>query len=206
MANYNNTDKVVHELSILNNSMVAVGFLAGTTDFRLLTIVRANEFGARIVPKHGKFLTIPSKECPKGSDGLPMRPREIDGLFRPKDKNVLCVSEGGKLVVYFYLVKKVVIPARPFIRTAFQKNKNKYAEIVHRGISNILHGTGTAVQLLNQLGEIASTDIKLSSIKWSKPPNAPLTVANKGANNPLVDTGMLQKHITYQVFLAGKRA
>lgn len=206
MANYNNTSKVVHELSVLNNSMVAVGFLAGTTDFKLLTIVRANEYGARIVPKRGKFLSIPSKECPKGADGLPMRPKEIDGLFRPKNKNVLCVSEGGKLVVYFYLVKQVVIPARPFIRTAFQNNKNKYAKIVQRGISNILHGTGTAVQLLNQLGEIASTDIKLSSVKWSKPANAPLTVANKGANNPLVDTGMLQKHITYQVFLAGGNA
>ena len=32
------------------------------------------------------------------------------------------------------------------------------------------------------------------------PPNAPLTIDNKrGANNPLVDTGQLQKRITWKI-------
>ncbi|QHJ84854.1 MAG: hypothetical protein [Bacteriophage sp.] len=203
MADHDNFPKAIRELKKLDHSMIKVGFLAGVADFKLLVIVRANEYGAHIVPKHGKWLTIPSPDCPRGSDGLPKRAREIEGLFRPKGKNILCVNKGGELVTYFYLKKEVTIPARPFIRTAFAKNINKYGEIYKHGIENILLRNGTAAMLLARLGEECCADIRKSSIKWSKPPNAPITIANKGANNPLVDTGMLQKRVTYQVVIRG---
>ena len=201
MENYNHFPKVISELRKLDNSVVAVGFLAGVADYKLLTIVRANDYVAHIVPKNGKWLTIPSKECPLGTDGLPMHARNVKGLFRPKGKNILCVNRGGELVVYYYLVKHVTIPARPFIRTAFIENETKYSKIVQNGVTRILNSTGTALELLNQLGEICSSDIRVSSIKWAKPPNAPVTIARKGADNPLVDRGILQKKVTYQVFL-----
>lgn len=201
MHSFNKIPQIAKQLEILNKSLVVVGFLVGKSDFHLLTIVRANEYGAHIVPKNGKWLTIPSPDCPKGKNGLPMRAREVQGLFRPKGKKILCVNKGGELVVYYYLRKEVTIPARPFIRTAFAENEKKYAKIIENGVKRIIYKDASAVTLLNQLGEVCANDIRISSIKWNKPSNAPITIANKGADNPLVDRGVLQKSIMYQVFL-----
>lgn len=195
-------NKVIKELDYLNSHQVAIGFF-GERDSKLLTIVRANEYGAHIKPKKGEWLVIPSKNVPDGSNGLPASSKEIKGLFRPKGKNVLCVNKNGKLVVMYYLKKSVDIPSRPFIRMAWLENKNKYGKMVKSGMEKILFHNGSAVKLLKQLGEIAQADIKKASIKLSKPANAPLTIDNKGSDNPLVDTGDLQHRITYKIIEVG---
>ncbi|MBD5430139.1 hypothetical protein [Lactobacillus sp.] len=194
--------KAIQELKKLNNYQVAIGFF-GERDSRLLTIVRANEYGAHIRPKNGQWLTIPTKEAEDGDNGLPRSAKEIKGLFRPKGKNILCVNRDGKLVVMYYLVKSVDIPARPFIRTAWIENKGKYASLIKSGIESICFENGTAEKLLKKLGETAASDIRKASIKLSKPSNAPVTVERKGSNNPLVDTGELQKRVTYKIIPTG---
>ena len=58
----------------------------------------------------------------------------------------------------------------------------------------------TGEALLKQLGRIAVRDMREETRRWTKPGNAPLTIDNKkGANNPLVDTGQLQKRITWKI-------
>lgn len=195
--------KVEQELKKLAQYQVIVGFF-GERNSKLLTIVRANEYGAHISPKNGKWLTIPTANVPDGSDGLPASPRDIKGLFRPKGKNVLCINKNGNLVVMFYLKKSVDIPSRPFIRTAWVNNKDKYTEMIKKGVERICFNGWTAKKLLSQLGETAATDIKKSSIEWLTPKNAPATVERKkGSNDPLVDTGNLQRSVTYKIVPIG---
>lgn len=159
-------EKIAKEFDTLNRYQVAVGFF-GDQDAKLLTIVRANEYGATIVPKNGKYLMVPYKK------------------------------EDGKQG--FYKLKKVVIPPRPFIKEAWEANKKKYTKMISDGLDGIFRGKDTARRLLNRLGTESVKDIRESAIKLKEPANAPLTVENKGSDNPLVDTGELEQKVTYKI-------
>lgn len=190
---YNNIPNITKELDYLKTHQVVIGYFDEHKSL-LLTIVGANEFGATIKPKNGKWLWIPTKECPKGKG-----PKDIPGLFIPKGHRVACVRDHGQLVAYFYLSKLVQIPSRPFIRKAYLDNKKKYTELVRRGIAQIFLGRTTAEQLLNRLGVVCTADIAKASIRLNSPKNRPVTIERKGFNNPLVDTGQLQKKVSYKV-------
>jgi hypothetical protein len=43
------------------------------------------------------------------------------------------------------------------------------------------------------------SDIRESLVNWTTPPNAPSTIARKGFNKPLIDTGFMQRKIDYKV-------
>ena len=158
------------ELNKLNHLAVAVGFF-GENDAKLLTIVRANEYGATIRPKPGNkfggYLMVPYKD------------------------------ENGKQ--RFYKLKEVVIPPRPFIKNAWDANKGKYKQMVFDGLKDICNGDSTARKFLNKLGTTCVKDMREEAVKLKNPPNAPLTIANKGSENPLVDTGEMIRKVTYKI-------
>lgn len=193
-------DKIIKELTKVNNHDIAIGFF-GERDSLLLTIVRANEYGANIVPKNSEALTIPAPPAKKG--GRIRKPSEIDGLFRPRGKNVLARREGDSLVVYFYLVKRVKIPARSFIRTTQAENEAKYKQMFATGVEQIIKGQMTADQLFNLVGTTAVADMQNMIRKIRKPANAPVTVALKKSTNPLVDTGQMLRKVTFEVIPSG---
>lgn len=196
----NDWPEIIAQLDKLSHTAVAIGYFGDSADSKLLTIVKANEYGAHIQPKNGSWLTIPTKDTPMGTDGGPMSARDIPGLFRPQGKNVLATSNGnGDLKIMFYLVKEVTIPARPFIRTAMIENQNKYRNLIIKGINGIMSGDTTANQLLMKLGAIAVADIQKKMIGWSDPGNAPATVERKGSNNPLVDKGILTRSVKFVI-------
>lgn len=158
------------ELNKLNHLAVAVGFF-GENDAKLLTIVRANEYGATIKPKPGNkfggYLMVPYKD------------------------------ENGKQ--RFYKLKEVVIPPRPFIKNAWDANKGKYKQMVFDGLKDICNGDTTARKFLNKLGTTCVKDMREEAVKLKDPPNAPLTIENKGSENPLVDTGEMIRKVTYKI-------
>lgn len=195
-------DKIEKELDYLKRNQVAVGFF-GSDDSQLLTVVRANEYGAHIVPKKAKYLWVPSKNAIKRY-GKNVRARDVSGLFISPGKHVACVEEGGKLVVYFYLLEESNIPARPFLRKSLEENSSKYGRMIKSGIEGILYNEKTGKELLSKLGVTAVADIRATLTRWTKPGNAPLTVSNKkGQNNPLTDTGMLPKRVTWKILPIG---
>lgn len=201
-------NKITKELKYLKTHEVQIGFF-GDRDGHLLTIVRANEYGAKIVPhnKSGK-LWIPSREAIK-KYGKSVKPSDVKDLFvagskKVNGKKVLGKSAGiienGKYVVLFYLLDHVRIPARPFLRKAFYDNQRKYRRLVKVGIDKIVYDDKTGHDLLVKLGKAGVSDVRESIRRWTKPGNAPLTIDNKrGTNNPLVDTGSLIKHVTYKI-------
>lgn len=205
-------ERIDKEINYLSTHVVAIGFFAGE-DSQLLEIVRANEYGAHIVPKKGKYLWIPSREAIK-KYGKSVRPKDVEDdlkdkkgihFFVPKNKRVAVVSDGsGNLTTYFYLVKQVDIPARPFIRKTFIDYQKKYERYIRVGINEIIYKDGTGRRLLSKLGRTAVSDIRETTRRMYKPGNAPVTIENKkGVNNPLVDTGLLQKKITYKIIPTG---
>lgn len=201
-------NKITKELKYLKTHEVQIGFF-GDRDGHLLTIVRANEYGAKIVPhnKSGK-LWIPSREAIK-KYGKSVKPSDVKDLFvagskKVNGKKVLGKSAGiienGKYVVLFYLLDHVRISARPFLRKAFYDNQRKYRRLVKVGIDEIIYDDKKGHDLLVKLGKTGVSDVRESIKRWTKPGNAPLTIDNKrGQNNPLVDTGRLIKSVTYKI-------
>lgn len=201
-------NKITKELKYLKTHEVQIGFF-GDRDGHLLTIVRANEYGAKIVPhnKSGK-LWIPSREAIK-KYGKSVKPSDVKDLFVAGSKKVngkkvlgksAGITENGKYVVLFYLLDHVRIPARPFLRKAFYDNQRKYRRLVKVGIDEIVYDDKTGHDLLVKLGKAGVSDVRESIRRWTKPGNAPLTIDNKrGQNNPLVDTGKLSQAVTYKI-------
>ena len=201
-------NKITKELKYLKTHEVQIGFW-GDRDGHLLTIVRANEYGAKIVPhnKSGK-LWIPSREAIK-KYGKSVKPSDVKDLFVAGSKKVdgkkvlgksAGIIENGKYVVLFYLLDHVRIPARPFLRKAFYDNQRKYRRLVKVGIDEIVYDDKTGHDLLVKLGKAGVSDVRESIRRWTKPGNAPLTIDNKrGQNNPLVDTGKLSQAVTYKI-------
>ena len=198
--NYNEVNKlpeIIRELRDLDKYRVEVGVLldvGGKGLAFLQMIATVNEFGAQIKAKNGGSLAIPT-ELAKGK-----RPADFGNkLFVPKGKNVLAMSNGDGLDVYFILVKSVNIPERSFLRTAIDNHLNKLTDLVAHGIQEIVAGNMTALELYKRLGNALTIRIKANIVKKMKPHNAPLTIANKGKDNPLIDTGSLLKSISYRV-------
>lgn len=208
---YNHWHKVERELDYLGSHQVVIGYFAKEKG-KFLEIVAANELGADITPKNKSgFLIVPNlqiKHFPKDDDGSPIGASEmqalVGGLFRPggknSKKNVLVRNEDGKLVVYYYLLKRVKISPRPFMRQALITHLNTYQNMFKVGIDHILYDGWTARKVLSRIGIKAVNDVRESSIRWFNPGNKPLTIANKkGSNSPLVDTGELQRRVTYMI-------
>lgn len=184
------------ELNALGRLQLQVGVF-GKDDSYMQMIAAANEFGANITPKNGEWLTIPAKAA-KGQ-----KASEIDGLFKPKGKRILAVTDGnGELVTMFYLVKSVHIPERSFIRSTYDEHIDEWLEWLTDRVPDVVLGDMSAYKMMSQLGAIIQSDIQKKIIAVESPANAPVTTENKGSSNPLQDTGHLFQAITYKVVRA----
>lgn len=90
-------------------------------------------------------------------------------------------------------------PARPFIRSTFDRRRGVYANLLAEGAGQIIDGTRTPDQVLTKLGLLAKADIQRAITSIASPPNAPSTVRSKGSSNPLIDTGAMRNAVAFQV-------
>lgn len=91
------------------------------------------------------------------------------------------------------------IPARPFMRDTFDQQKSKWGRTADLALSAVLRGTSTLQRGLSVLGTMAQKDIQDAIVSGNWAPNSPVTVAMKGSDTPLVDTGALRQSIRYEV-------
>ena len=91
------------------------------------------------------------------------------------------------------------IPSRPFILNAIRKNRSKYLEAMKTAGAKILRGEATLDQTMRKLGILAQGDIQQEITNLRTPPNAPSTIAAKGSDNPLIDTGEMRSKVTWEV-------
>lgn len=81
-----------------------------------------------------------------------------------------------------------LIPARSFFRTTIAEKQKDWADSVAKGLQYYKGDIRTA---LEATGERMADDLQESVLNWKEPPNAPYTIAKKGFNKPLVDTGQM---------------
>ena len=89
----------------------------------------------------------------------------------------------------------IIIPPRPFMTLAFEKNKKDYAKRLKFG----LKATKDSDEAIKFLGKSIMEDIQTSISEGGWTPNAPLTIALKGKDTPLMWTGDMHKAVEYKV-------
>ncbi|MBT9548601.1 MAG: hypothetical protein IV090_24620 [Candidatus Sericytochromatia bacterium] len=80
------------------------------------------------------------------------------------------------------------IPERAAHRTTFREQKAAMLRRMNGVIRLTIDGKSPS-QALDKLGLYYTAKLRAQIIAWSIPANAPATIAKKGADNPLIDTG-----------------
>lgn len=91
------------------------------------------------------------------------------------------------------------IPARPTLQPAIEKGAPQYQRLAEVMIPKVLSGEMTMLMLLEQMGQLAEGHIKQEITDMDSPPNAAATIAKKGSDNPLIDTGAFRQSIRYVI-------
>lgn len=88
------------------------------------------------------------------------------------------------------------IPPRPFFAYAVATNQPQW----NAAFASSLKAVGYhALPALDGMGALIQTQVKNSLESWSAPMNASFTIAMKGFNNPLIETGYMLDHVKYKV-------
>lgn len=94
------------------------------------------------------------------------------------------------------------IPARPFVRGAFDQKRRDLSRLKSRLWDQVLAGRLDTRRALGLLGQTHEDQIKLYMTELRTPPNAESTIAAKTragriGDNPLIDTGRLRGSIRW---------
>lgn len=194
---YTEISSIEAELEKLASKKIIVGVVADEGS-HLAKVAAANEFGATIRPKNGKYLAIPLQPEFKGKS-----PSDFpDGMFDfIPGKDWKTAKLVMNKVPCFLLVQKVVIPERAFIRTALDKRETqeKVFTVARAALERILGGGGRAEDLCNAIGQSIVSSIKINIASNIEPPNSPLTQRLKREEKTLIDEGDLLKSIGYTI-------
>lgn len=190
---YNNLKKAIPELRKLMGKQLFVGVQG--SQGKMAMIAHVMEYGTHIIPKNGKYLTIPSENVPHGMGARDFK--DLHMVTRGNGKGIL-VDKAGK--VMFYLVDRVDIPGRHYFTETYDMHIAEWSKKYRNQVHEILMGRQTADGCMEYMGQIVTRDIRKAIVEWKSPHNAPVTIARKhGVDNPLVDTGRLGASITHEV-------
>ena len=126
--------------------------------------------------------------------------RETKALTR-KAVKVGIQSDGGDVLnrAFFNEFGTSTIPARPFISTAFDENRDDLHEMKRRLWNGVIQGKINAARAAALLGEHHQNQVREKITSIDTPPNAESTIRMKGSSNPLIDTGQMRSAVRYEV-------
>ena len=87
------------------------------------------------------------------------------------------------------------IPSRPWLDVGVASVNEEITETIADAIEDGL----PLEQALNQVGVVAVAGVQEYMTDLSSPANAESTIARKGSDNPLIDTGELRQSVNYKI-------
>ena len=167
----NRLPEVLRELRQLSSRRIEAGLFADKVSEKTLIAARVNEFGARIrkTPRMRRFLAAMARKY-----GIRLDP-----------------AKGNK--------DYVVIPPRPFIRSAADRGRNHIMQVAERMLGRVLDGQSPARDALAAVGLTMERLVKDQINRVNAPPLHPLTRAMKGSDKPLIASGVMRNAITFRV-------
>ena len=116
---------------------------------------------------------------------------EYGGLFETSQEYKERSSKNGVSVP-----NKINIPSRPFMQNTATKQKSKWSKLL---VETLKNNSVNVENALNILGDQAKSDIQETIEEGDFTPNSLRTVAIKGKDTPLIDTGEMLKSVDYEV-------
>lgn len=89
-------------------------------------------------------------------------------------------------------------PARPFMRKSFENHEKELQNACDQVNKTLVKG-GTTQQALDELGAFVKGLVQEEIVNGDFAPNAESTIAKKGSERPLIDTGFMRQSVNYQV-------
>ena len=89
-------------------------------------------------------------------------------------------------------------PSRPFMRQTVEDYKGQITKHANKAVKAAIHGGG-AEEALNSIGAFTKGKMQLEIRNGDWVPNAPYTIAKKGSDKPLIDTGRMRQSIVYVI-------
>lgn len=94
-----------------------------------------------------------------------------------------------------------IIPARPFMRTAVDSNREKINKAISGQYDKIVAGESTVKNSLNLLGLYMTSLIQKQIRATHYPPNASSTIARKKSSHPLIDFAQMIQSVRHEVYI-----
>ena len=91
------------------------------------------------------------------------------------------------------------VPERSWLRSTIMENGDKYAKLFSDGIMDVVSQDKPIDIIYNNIGQVASNDVKLKIVNGPFTPLAQVTIDRKGSSRPLIDDGHFRKSITWEV-------
>lgn len=94
------------------------------------------------------------------------------------------------------------VPARPAWQYSVKNYKAQYARRL-RQYFRVYGWLDSHQSVLEAFGRSLRQDLRKTIIAWNDPPNAPSTIAKKGFNDPLIETGETLGAVGFEIVRAG---
>lgn len=98
------------------------------------------------------------------------------------------------------------IPERSFVRSTFEENREKLADISAKEADAILTGKKDVKTSLQLMGEYHAAQIQAKIHSHPPPENAPATIKRKKSSGTLVDKGFMVQSIRHVEIIEGRTA
>ena len=118
----------------------------------------------------------------------------FDGKPHPADPDM---SVAQIAAINEFGVESLNIPERPFMATTVRSTK--VAGPMAKKLRSFFQRTDTAQGLWTFVGLFVSREMSNVISAFSTPPNAPLTIALKGFDDPLVETGYMRDNVEHRI-------
>ena len=163
------------------------------------------DHGWEKIKKEHKFKEIELKVGLFGSGSEPKNNPAYLGLVQQYGANIKVTPKMRGFLRYIGIflkqsTKKVVIPKRPFVSNAFDKNESKIKSFIKREYGKVLDGKQSFNQFLKRVGVYHEGQMKSSITKFNYRPLHPITIERKKSSRPLIGRGgQMRNSIKYKV-------
>ena len=90
-------------------------------------------------------------------------------------------------------------PSRPFMRNSVDDNADKISNFCKSKLKGIANGSENAEMVLKAIGAMQVGLVQKTIREGDFVPNAPSTIARKGSDKPLIDTGLMRQSVHYVI-------
>ena len=151
-----------------------------------ITIPNVREIKAALIERIEKVV-------PKNPKGLTVGIHDSAGDH--SEKGIKLSVMGAKNHFGFQVKPNVFAPPRPWLDVGAEKGLKKYEKVV----KTIVRNGGSLDDALKLVAVHAQASVQRYATDLKDPPNAPMTIKEKGFDDPLIDTGEMINSVTTKI-------